>query len=135
VIPYAEKILSDHLRTDADLVAMGARVVGKTPSTTAEPWVRVTQLDAQDIPSSDSEHLIDFLVQFDCYAGSDGGQPEANLLARTVRESLREARDATHSGAVVTRARIVGHLRLPDQDFEPARERFVLTAAVHIHNT
>lgn len=133
MIPYVEKIASDYLRDHPDVEALGARVVGKTPSSTSEPWVRVTQLDAANEPTSRPEHLIDYLIQFDCYAGSDGGQPEANLLTRTVRAALHDMPDADHDDAVVTDVRFTSMARIPDVEFEPARERFVLDATVYMH--
>jgi hypothetical protein len=133
VIPDGEKITSRYLREHADVAALVDRVVGKTPDTTSTPWVRLTQLDATNAPGSRREHLISYLLQLDCYAGADGGQPEAKLLARTVRAALELMPDATHDGAVCTSVRIVGDVRRPDTDFEKARERVILTAIVHLH--
>lgn len=133
MIPDAEKLVSNYLRNHFDVAALAARVVGKTPATTTTAWVRVTQLAANADLDSRADHLVNFMVQLDCYAGSTGGQPEANLLARTVREALHEMPDETFVDAVVSSARFVGMLRLPDQDFEPARERVVLTAQVYAH--
>ena len=130
-IPDLEKVASDYLRTYAALVSLGARVVGKSPSNTDAPWVRVTQLDA----SSDhrSDHLVDYLLQLDCYAGRTGGQPEANSLGRSVRKALVEMPDASHS-AEVSGVMITGHARVPDTDVdEPARERVVISAVVWAH--
>lgn len=127
-----EKIASDYLRTRPAVEALSARVVGKTPSSTVDPWVRVTRLEATNDPSSKVEHLIAYLLQLDCYAGEEGGQPEANSLGRSVRAALVEMPGIV-GGAVVTSARIAGDIRLPDGDFEPARERVVLTARIHAH--
>jgi hypothetical protein len=100
------------------------------------PWVRVTQLDGTDIGGL--EHLIDYLVQLDCYAGKDAmddhvGQAEASLLARTVRAVLKAAKGQTIGDAVITNVGFQGMPRIPDPDFEPARERYVLTATIHLH--
>lgn len=130
--PYFEKIVSDHLRDHADVSALGARVVGKTPKSVTDPWVRVTQLDAGQTANDRADHLVEGYLQLDCYAGADGGQPEANLLVRTVRGALQEL-PGIYDEAVVSSCRINGAARIPDTDFEPARERFVLTASVHAH--
>jgi hypothetical protein len=135
--PYAEKILSDWLRAHVELAEIdGVRVVGKTPEDDATPWVRLTQLDAQ---SQGSPHrLVEFYVQLDCYAGVEGGQPEANRLAQAVFAALADLDGANHQaeGAVVTASRPNMGLRRPDDDgFNPARERFVSTAFVHMHPT
>lgn len=130
-IPYFEKVVSDYLREDAALAALGVRVVGKTPSSTTEPWIRVTQLDARSDHRSD--HLVEFYAQFDCYAGAVGGQPEANDLARATREAL-VAMPGTHDGSVVSGVEIRGHARIPDLEVdEPQRERFVISAVVWMH--
>jgi len=131
-IPDIEKISSDYLRSDAGVVALGARVVGKSPGNTDTPWVRVTQLDATSTHRAD--HLVNYLLQFDSYAGKTGGQPEANSLGRAVRKALMQMPDATHTGAVVTGVQIIGHARIPDTSIdEPARERVVITAQVWAH--
>lgn len=129
--PYIEKIVSDHLRSHADVQTLGARVVGKTPENTDTPWVRVTQLGGrdEDVPG----HFVSYLVQLDCYAGKSGGQPEANLLQRTVRAALTEI-GGVHGDAVVSGAMVVNAARIPDEDFEEARERFALTANVWAHS-
>jgi hypothetical protein len=132
VIPDMEKVVSDYLRADPNVQAVASRIVGKTPATTTEPWVRVTQLDAANDPTSRVEHLIAYLMQFDCYAGSEGGQPEANLLGRIVRASLI-LMPGVHDSVVVSSTRIVSDPRIPDTDFEPARERRILTARIHAH--
>lgn len=132
MIPDIEKIVAAHLRDAAPITDLDARVVGKTPDTLTRPWVRVTQLDGSSDAATD--HLVGFLVQFDCYAGADGGQPEANLLARTVRLVLRDLRGPV-TDAVVTGVRVTGDARIPDDTFEPARERRVITAEIYAHAT
>ena len=128
MIPDVEKVITAYL--EPHLTALGAKVRGRTPSNTAAAWVRVTILDA---PASFPDHLVDALVQFDCYAGKEGGQEEASLLARTVRAAIVDMPNASHSGAVVTGAAIVGYLRNPDTMFEPARDRYIITATVWMH--
>jgi len=124
----AERIVSDHLRAE-----VGARVVGKPPADTATAWVRVVQLDALDEVSSRAEWLLNYLLQFDCYAGRDGGQREAKELGRRVRSSLVGMPGIENGEAIVTAVRIAGSARVPDTTLEPARERVVLTAVVHMH--
>lgn len=130
----AEKVVSDYLRAHPDVAAITDRVVGKTPSSTVAPWVLVRQLDAPSggIP----DHLVGFLLQLDCYAARDeeenDGQPGAAALYRAVRGALRDIA-GKRSGAVATGAQIVSAPRIPDTDFEPARERFIITARVYLH--
>lgn len=127
---YGEKLISDYLRDRDELEARGCRVVGKTPPDTATPWIKVTQIGGAQVGTID--HLVPLVFQLDCYAGKSGGQPEANLLMRTVRALLPEMNGA-HSEGVVTGSSVTSAVRLPDTDFEPARERFALTVTVWAH--
>ncbi len=132
MIPDAEKTISSYLRDHPDVSALSTRIVGKTPPATAEPWVRVTELDAPAAAASRADHLISFLVQLDVYAGATGGQPEAKTHARTIRAALH-AMPGVHDETVVTQVRVIGWLRAPDPDFEPARDRVIITASVIAH--
>lgn len=128
MIPDAERLVGEYLRAHPDVTA---RVVGRTPGKNASDpaWIRLTQLDAADDPTSGQEHLIGYLLQLDIYAG---GQPEVWTLARAVRAALH-AMPGTHGDIVITAVRFTGMARIPDQDFEPARERVVLTTTVYAH--
>lgn len=130
MIPDIEKVVAYYLRESDDF---DSRVVGKTPDSIADSWVRLTVLDAPQSPGSSTDYSVAFYLQFDCYAGATGGQPEASELARTVRSLLMDIADADHSGAIVSGARVNGYARIPDTGLEPARERFVLTATVWAH--
>jgi hypothetical protein len=134
--PDIEKVTSDHLRAHPDVSAIvGRRVVGKTPESTDQPWVRVLKVDG---PGDILDHLVRFMVQFDCYAGSkqgtDGGQPEAIRLGLAIRAALRDM-IGVRGDAVVTGVSVVGDSRVPDPDLDtPARERVVLTTYVWAHS-
>lgn len=121
--PDVEKVVSDYLRTHADIVALNTRIVGKTPDSKSTSWVRVTKLDAPQVNQPD--WLRAFLVQCDCYAGATGGQPEANLLCRTVEAVLGALPNAG--------VRILGGPRGLDTDLEPARDRAITTAHIWLH--
>ncbi len=109
-------------------------MVGKTPGSQVEPWVQVTWLSATNAAMLPVDHLTTSLVQLDCYAGKEGGQPEAKLLARTVRAALDVMPDSDFEDIEVTAVRFVGFLRAPDiEGYEPARERVILTAEVTAH--
>lgn len=131
---YAKKIVSDFLRTHEAIAAFDARVVGKTPKQTTQPWVRVTLIDAQGDRRSRADHLIDFLLQCDCYAGTEGGQPEADRLALAVRAALHDDLPGERGDAVVTAVLITGHGDRLDTDFEPARPRVIVDASVFAHS-
>lgn len=137
MIVDGEKVISRYLRgrleADEDAGIAATRVVGKTPSDLAAAWVRITELDAPQDPSSQFDHLVAFYLQLDCYASATGGQPQAKLLARTVRAALLDAPAASHTDCVVTSARVNGFSRVPDTGIEPARERVIITATIHAH--
>lgn len=131
LIPDAEKLISDYLRDQGAVAAIvGRRVLGHSPASKDEPWVLVTQLSAPQDANSSADHLVAFFLQFDCYAGRDGGQPEANLLGRTVRAALVVADKSIEE---VSAARINGDARILDTELEPARDRRALTATVYAH--
>jgi hypothetical protein len=137
--PDAEAVVGAYLREHPDLVALGARVAGRTPSKMTQPWVRLTQLNAPKTAGSTPERLIHYLLQLDAYAGdvamsAHSGQAEASLLARTVRAALVAMPAETFDDVVVTDAVVHSMPRIPDPDAgEPARERFILTATVRMH--
>lgn len=136
-IPDGEKIVGTFLRGHEDVVALGTRIVGETPSSVEDSWVRLTQLDAPSDPRSSVDHLVAFYFQIDCYAShvgiSGSQQREVALLASTVRAVLMAMPSAAHSGAVVSRVRINGDSRQPDTQLEDARERRIITATVYMH--
>lgn len=134
MIPDGEKLISRYLREYEALDAKDVRVVGKPPSDTEKsPWIRVTVLDA---PSSlQPDHLVPFYFQLDVYATEEGGQPEAVQTALVVREALGELnRGASLPDGVVVGVALNGFARIPDTEFEPARERMMLTTTVYAHS-
>lgn len=139
VILDAEALVGAWLREHADIIALDARVAGRTPDSLTRPWVRVTQLDATPINRSGLDYAVDYMIQLDCYAGSDAaadfrGQAEASLLARTARAVLKALEGTvTDDDVVVSRVAFSTHLRAPDTAMEPARERIILVAEILLH--
>lgn len=129
LIPDLERLAYVYLDAHPAVVALGTRLVGRTPKDTGGPWVRVTQLDARQ-QSRPTDHLTGFMIQFDVYAGN---QETVWTHARTIRAALADMLDAAHSGATVTGVNFLGMLRNPDLDFDPARERVILTAEIFAH--
>lgn len=137
ILPDIEALVGGWLRDHPDLQSLNVRVAGATPSSMTNPWIRVTMLAAPDAGSSQTEHLIDFTLQLDCYAGSTAmqafaGQARASLVARRARAILKGREGGQADGVVVTRVR-TGGARLPDTTFEPAMERYVLTVDLMAH--
>ncbi|HET7588596.1 MAG TPA: DUF3168 domain-containing protein [Solirubrobacterales bacterium] len=133
MIPNAEAILGAYLREHPAVEALKARVVPETPSSDVLPWVKVTQHDALAVGGSRTDYLIEWFGTFDCYAGTGGDQATASLLTRTVREALLLAPEASFEGATVTGVRFTSCPRLPDTYFEPAMQRYALSAIVWMH--
>lgn len=136
LIPYAQKIVSDYLRSQADVTAITNRIVSKKPDDTETPWVQVRQVDAQNAGRVVVEHLIDFLFQFDCYADEDGGRPQAILLGRTVRAAL-VAMPGTQGGVTVNGVDITLDTDLADDTLKDSRggsrDRKILRATIWMH--
>lgn len=136
-IPDGDRIVADHLR-DAE----GLRVVSTSPTDKTESWVRLNLINAVSVGPSRADHLFNFFMQADCYAGEDvagevHGLPEARALAKVVRAALVAMPDLDFDDAVVTAVppRQCMSRHLPDTDgFEPARERYIVEAQVYMHS-
>lgn len=116
---------------------MGAKVFGRPPGSSRVPWVRLTQIDVQDV-GHQLEHLTDHLLQLDCYAGDDAtvqeaGQATATDLARACRQALHDLQGTTYSSLHVSSVAFVGMGRVADTDMEPAQERVILRTEIRVH--
>jgi hypothetical protein len=139
--PYMMKVVSDFLRSNLD----GIRVVSDPPpeDRRTEAWVEVVQLNVASNTSDPADRVKEYLMQFNCYAGAEGGKPEAERLSRTVYALLRtdfpgEVYDAPTDEdddvAVSYVSRGTGPMSMPDSDgFEPSRDRFVLDAVIYAY--
>lgn len=134
-----EKISGDYLRAHADVIALNARVAGQLPKTFTKPWVRVTQIDAANATGNQQvEQLVGYLIQYDAYAGSEtnNAQAEAGALGRAIRAALVDMQSQILcTTAVITGVEIRSHVRIPDLDFDPPRERHIVTAEIWAHPT
>lgn len=128
-----ERLVADYLREQPDVAAITDRIVSKTPTKTDTPWVRYTQLNKRSAGGHRSDHLSECFLQFDIYAGRDGGQPEASELARTVRAAMMALPEEPGLGAVVTGVDPRGDARIPDTQLDN-RERFVQSYLVWVHS-
>ncbi len=125
-------VIAELLATDAVTAIVGDRISTDHPDSHGEPWIKITQLDASADPSASFDRLVTYLIQLDCYAGADGGSPEASALARTAREAIW-AMSGQRADAVVSAAKAWGLTNIPDTGLEPARARYLLTASVTAH--
>lgn len=137
-LPDVEALVGGWLTADPDFAALDARVAARTPDSMTRPWIRVTLLAQTDDLASGLDYLVDFTLQLDCYAGATAqaaftGRQEAWRLAATARSVLKGRQGTQADGVAVTRVAFTGHARAPDAMFEPARERYILTAEVMLH--
>lgn len=131
VSPDIEAITATYLLAHSAIDALVSdRVGARHPNSAADPWIKFTQI--ADTSLTKTLHATQTALQFDCYGGEDLdlAQEEAKDLALTLRSALNDMPDASHSGAVVTAVTFFGPRRVPDSDFEPARERYILDATV-----
>lgn len=135
--PDIEKITGVYLRADSSITALvGDRVGGKHPRSIADPWIKLVQIGDSTI-GDQPVHLVATNLQFDCYGGDDENlaHEQASELARTLRASLEDMSDASHTGAVVSDVKFGPLSRVPDTAIEPERERFILTATIYAHGS
>ena len=113
---------------------ISAQVVPETPDDTSTPWVKVALIDSNQVSGMDADEFNVYYLQLDCYPSGDGTayQEEAANLFLEVRAALRTMPDATHAG-VVTAARFTSSRRLPDTEFTPPRQRYIISASVYAH--
>lgn len=130
MISDIEMVVGAYLRGHDDVLDITDRVMTRTPPTTDEAWVRLTLLT--DEQRSTSLYFVASVLQVECYAGNAGGQSEASVLARTVRDALDDMPQAQLEDAVVTSV-VSSMRRMPDDVFEPARERYIIQSTITHH--
>jgi len=120
------------VRTYLDTVVIGASVAGETPRNTSQAWVKVTQIGTRVIGNADVDHFHAYHIQLDCYASEGGpaGQVEAFDLYQDVRAALVNLPGTTVAAHIST-VRFTAALRLPDEAFEPPRQRYILDAHIY----
>lgn len=107
----------------------------RTPSSTTDPWVQVHLLENIPDPRSRPIWLRRAHLQLDCYAGEGQRLPVATELAADVERALMDMPTASHDGAVVAGVKVTGNRPLADLDFEPPRDRVIVTATVTMRPT
>ena len=115
-----------------DTVVTGVAVSGETPRNTSQSWVKVTQIGTRVAGNADVDHFHAYHIQFDCYASEGGpvGQVEAFDLYQDVRAALVNL-PGTTTDAHISTVRFTAAIRLPDEAFEPPRQRYVLDAHIY----
>lgn len=130
--PNMEALVSAFLRNQpevADLVEdrVFTALPKPSPGVTIYPCVRVTQL--LDVPAGAPLWAVAFSVQVEAFGGSKG---EAWRIASTCRAAIDSRIVGTHDGLGVVNGSDPGSLiDLPDEDFEPAKPRWLFTSTIY----
>lgn len=135
LLPDFEAIVASYLLEYPDITGITTRIGTRTPPNTDQPWVRIRQLAEQPDRTSPALHNTEAYMQFDCYGSNDrsSAHQEAVVLARVVQAALHVLPQVTDVDCVVSRVYFGSLSHVPDADFEPARERYILTAYIHAH--
>lgn len=114
-----------------------ARATAPDQDHRVDPWVEITLINAPSPEDVPVDWLVDYMLDFGCYAGEEGnagaGQPGAHALVHEVRAALSVLPNTVNEYGVVTAVKMLAMPRVPDNDMEPARERYVLTARITAH--
>jgi hypothetical protein len=131
-----ESIIQIYLKNHPAVTAITDRVVMKPPPKKTTAWVEMNKLDELDDPNVSVEWFKNYMISFNCYAGSGrdpdgqgGGPPEAIALAAATRAALKELEDTVTGGAVIKKVKLIGGPRHGDEAFD--REQ--LTAVIYAH--
>ena len=92
------------------------------------PYVTVAQLGGRS-PSA-APRVDQTLVQFDVWAGSSA---QGSLVARTLRAALVDLHNTVRAGTVLSISARTSPAYLPDRDYTPARDRYIVEAVVTAH--
>lgn len=135
LLPDFEKLVASYLLNYPDITDITTRIGTRTPPNTDQPWVRIRQLGEQPDRTSPALFNTEAYLQLDCYGSNDrsSAHAEAVLLARLAQAALHTLPRAATLDCVVSRVYFGSLSHIPDADFEPARERYILTAYIHAH--
>ena len=134
MIPSAEEVITELLKADDAVAAITTRIRPKTPKTLDEPWVRLTLLDDPPTDGGITNHHIEAYVDLECFAGEAGNQSTADNLSRAVIDALWTGHQQDLESGVITGPARWRRSRRPDQQHEPAMERYVVSATVWIRS-
>ncbi len=130
--PNMEALVSAFLREQPEVIAMvGDRVWTAVPKADEPdprwPGVRVTQL--LDEPNGSPLWAIGYVIQVDAWGGSKG---DAFRIANVCRAVIDARIVGVHDGYGVVNGSSPGSLLdLPDEDFSPAKPRWLFTSTIY----
>lgn len=134
VLPDIEQVLVAYFRSRTEVTTLSSSIGTRTPADTTTSWVRITRIGGVPVRNRPL-HADAALVQLDFYGGDNvaDARGEAHALMAAARAVLAEIHEATLDDAVVTGVTFGSAPRIPDRDFEPARERYAATVTVYFH--
>lgn len=132
--PNMEKIVSGWLRTVPELEDLvDDRVYTATPAKPDFPLIRVLQIIDIKV-TRQPLWIVAYQIQVEAFGG---GKAMALLVATTAAAALDQRLagviEVDSEAAVVTGVDVGGLMDLPDEDYEPARPRFLFTSTITAH--
>ena len=128
LLPSAEVLAVAHLRSSADVSAIAGTRIGTELYAGSDPAVWVSLVSGEERVRN---HLAAPVMDVRSYGGTKG---QADLLARTVHAVLHAMPETSHAAGVVTGVdTLTLPFWLPDDDFSPARPRYVGTYQLYVH--
>lgn len=124
-----EALAVDWLRAHASVSALvGTRVATELPAAPAWPFLTVSLVaGVEKFP----EHLDEQYLDLQAWGAT---KASANLLIRTARAALIEARFGSHARGVVTDVRTISTPRwMPDDAVSPPRPRYLAELSLTAH--
>lgn len=129
-MPDAEALLSAFLRDQASIEALVAeRVYTAVPKDPQFPLLMVRRVSGAPVGSRPL-HLDAPLMQLDAYGGT---KKVAQQIAETARDVIARSLEGVHAQGVVTGVSFGPMSWLPDGDYSPAKQRYVVDVTVFVH--
>lgn len=130
MIPDIEQLLSRFLRDQPEIDELvGERVYTALPKDPQFPLLQLRRIAGAPVMSRPL-HLDAPLVQIDSYAPS---KKAAHTLIETARSVIAERLEGAHDLGVVTGVRFGSMSWLPDDDYTPAKARYVADVEIFVH--
>lgn len=127
--PNVEALVSAFLREQTEVIALlGDRVYTSLPKNPEWPAARVVVID--EAPAGSPLWLVGAVIQVDAWGGT---KADAWRIANTCRAAIDRRLVGAHPEGVVTGVTLGGLLDEPDEDFTPAKPRWLFTSTVHAH--
>lgn len=129
--PNMEALVSAFLREQPEIIAdvedrVYTAIPKPTPDVSVYPCVRVTQL--LDRPAGSPLWGVAFMVQVEAFGGSKG---DAWRIASNCRAAIDARLVGEYAEGVVNGSTPGGLLDLPDEEFQPAKPRWLFTSTIY----